>query len=306
MKLGALLGVFLALLAMTACTPARGVPAPPHDHDRQSGSTEGAERDGPGDERWLQDFMAGMQAGSQAAKSDESAQPKHVHPESGTTTFRGAFASAYRGHRLQALLTTLASPPVDDRNPRLVWQRVDAELAVLDPPITRGAESWFGGFPSNDDLVAQILLLRREAALVEPNADANAVIHGLLTRFLPIVDAHQQRQRRFAEVVADLRAGALVPNADGVLRLPERLHGLTVDDVVLVERRQSRLVVLFRLWMGRGSDLDGVVLIDGGLTDADLVPSPWDRELELSIGGIDYMRVLFKFGESVWVSRRVD
>ena len=74
----------------------------------------------------------------------------------------------------------------------------------------------------------------------------------------------------YQQVVGQVTSGKLAPDEYGVIRLPAELSSTSVDGKVYVSKSTSgSLLILFRTWRGKGSNLQGYLYCSAPLSAAD-------------------------------------
>ncbi len=86
-------------------------------------------------------------------------------------------------------------------------------------------------------------------------------------------------KRHYDKIIAALRAGELKPDAEGRLQIPASYPVVTVAREAYVSRQATGLMVGFKLWSGRKSNMEGYLYSDVRLPDTEIGPHP-----ELRVG----------------------
>ena len=120
----------------------------------------------------------------------------------------------------------------------------------------------------------------------------------------------RRREAEFATVVQDIQTGVIPVAANGSVPLPERFAGLTPRNEIFVERKpDSRLLVLFPTWYGRGDDIEGLLYCSSALKAEDFYTVDWGqggRRQHIDIAGRDMLTVRGFKEHWYYVSRRID
>lgn len=114
----------------------------------------------------------------------------------------------------------------------------------------------------------------------------------------------------YQAIIADIKSGAIAPDASGVCTLPNALDGVTPRGVVYTGTTPTgSTVVLFPTWYGRGSDVDGYIQSSAPLVAGDYYSINWGaggNGQHLDVGSIDMLSVSSFHGSWYWGSRRLD
>jgi hypothetical protein len=118
------------------------------------------------------------------------------------------------------------------------------------------------------------------------------------------------RTAKFEPILSDIQSGALAPQANGAVGLPQKFAGATPKNEIFVEKKpDGSLFVLFPTWYGRGADLDGILYCSRALQPPDYYTMDWGpggKHQHLAVGGCDLLTVHAYKSHWYIVSRRVD
>ena len=114
----------------------------------------------------------------------------------------------------------------------------------------------------------------------------------------------------YQSIIADIKSGAIAPDASGVCALPKVFDGVTPrGEIYTGTTPTDSTVTLFPMWYGRGSDVDGYIHSSAPLAAGDYYTINWGaggNVQHLDVGAIDMLSVSPVRGTWYWGSRRLD
>lgn len=99
------------------------------------------------------------------------------------------------------------------------------------------------------------------------------------------------KRRKFTRLFEQVRQGQFNPNEAGVIELHWYNRHLTKEGRIYVTRHEDLLMVLFPLWVGKGSNQRGVLMCSRALTET-------DTQLEWYFGKQE--RIVTIFAHGMW------
>jgi len=104
----------------------------------------------------------------------------------------------------------------------------------------------------------------------------------MLPLFLFLWGVKPSNKPAFVRVFAQVEHRQLRPDKAGTIALPKGDQHLTTNGKIYITRRNGLLMVLFPLWIGKGSNLRGVLVCNRAIGSSRSVtifaPGPWGGE----------------------------
>jgi hypothetical protein len=140
---------------------------------------------------------------------------------------------------------------------------------------------------------------------------SSLLLAAVVTRFSPIAWLDERREMSFDismadEVVAQINAGFLKPDARGRLTLTGRYADLVAGGVLRVDQtNRGKTKILFPTWRGRAYDLRGYLWSRPPLDQNDLRPFPQSEQPAVRFQISDYVRGTGTVGVDMFVDREL-